>query len=77
MEVKIPGAMPLWLSEILTKYKIYPASFSKYGTCYTDELWQMHQEEIMSEENNCNLSQTEKNKTNNKSEEKVGGMSCA
>lgn len=34
MEIKIPGAMPLWLSQILTQLHIYPASFSKYGTCY-------------------------------------------
>lgn len=77
MEVKIPGSMPLWLSEILTRYKIYPASFSKYGTCYTDELWQMHQEDIILEENSKDLLQTEKNDANNKSDEKVGGMSCA
>lgn len=40
MEIKIPGAMPLWLSKILNDLKIYPTSFSKYGTAYrrvTDE----------------------------------------
>ena len=34
MEVKIEKAMPLWMSEILSEYEIYPASFSKYGTEY-------------------------------------------
>ena len=34
MEVKIDRAMPLWMTEILSKYEIYPASFSKYGTEY-------------------------------------------
>lgn len=35
MEVKIPGVMPLWMAEILSDLKIYPASFSKYGTYYS------------------------------------------
>lgn len=35
MEIKIPGAMPLWLSHILDELRIYPYSMSKYGTAYT------------------------------------------
>ena len=31
MEVKILGAIPLWLTHILSDLKIVPASFSKYG----------------------------------------------
>lgn len=38
MEIKIPGAMPLWLSHILTQLHIYPVSFSKYGVCYQNHL---------------------------------------
>lgn len=38
MEIKIPGAMPLWLSHILDELRIYPRSFSKYGTAYTTLL---------------------------------------
>ncbi len=34
MEIKIPGAMPLWLSFLLDRMKIYPASFSKYGEAF-------------------------------------------
>ena len=34
MELKIPGAMPVWFSKILDELKIYPASFSKYGNAY-------------------------------------------
>jgi hypothetical protein len=34
MEIKIPGAMPLWLAHLLDELKIYPASYSKYGTAY-------------------------------------------
>jgi len=35
MEIKVPGAFPLWLSEILTDLEIYPTSFSKYGRAYS------------------------------------------
>jgi len=35
MEVKIDNAMPLWMTKILSEFRIYPASFSKYGTEYT------------------------------------------
>ena len=34
MEIKIPGAMPVWLSELLDQLHIYPISFSKYGKAY-------------------------------------------
>lgn len=44
MEIKSPYAIPLWLSDILDKLKIFPTSFSKYGTGY-----------IKSEKSNHNL----------------------
>lgn len=31
MEVKTEGALPLWLTQLLTEYQLTPASFSKYG----------------------------------------------
>lgn len=34
MEVKTPGAIPLWLTKYLTKARIFKTSFSKYGTAY-------------------------------------------
>lgn len=34
MEVKILGAIPLWLVEILSDLGIYSAKFSKYGNEY-------------------------------------------
>ncbi len=34
MEIKITNAMPLWLSHMLDELEIFPASFSKYGSCY-------------------------------------------
>lgn len=39
MEIKLPGVMPLWLSQILTQLNIYPSSFSKYGNCYKEHLF--------------------------------------
>ncbi len=38
MEVKIPGAMPLWLADALAEAEIYPTSFSKYGTAYQQKF---------------------------------------
>ena len=36
MEVKIIGAMPLWLAHALSELKIYKTSFSKYGRGFKD-----------------------------------------
>lgn len=36
MEVKTDGAMPLWLAHALDKCKMYPSSFSKYGTAFCE-----------------------------------------
>ncbi len=37
MEIKTLDSMPLWLTNILSKLKIYPISFSKYGEIYKKE----------------------------------------
>jgi hypothetical protein len=34
LEVKVQGAMPLWLSKILDEGKMYKTGFSKYGEAY-------------------------------------------
>ncbi len=34
MELKCPGAMPLWAAKFLSEERIYQTSFSKYGTAY-------------------------------------------
>lgn len=36
LEIKTPGAMPLWLASALSECKIYPRSFSKYAHAYFD-----------------------------------------
>ena len=54
MEIKAPGAMPVWLCELLSELQIYPSRFSKYGTYYqmlTEEA--LH--EKMTEREICNV----------------------
>lgn len=38
MEIKVEGAMPMWLCSLLSKHRILPTSFSKYGVCYTNYI---------------------------------------
>ena len=38
MELKIPGAAPLWLADILSRLEIFPTGYSKYGTCYREHI---------------------------------------
>ena len=40
LEIKTPGAMPLWLAQALSECKIYPRSFSKYAHAYFDIMKQ-------------------------------------
>ena len=39
MEVKIPGAMPVWLSRIFAEQGIFPSAYSKYGTFYETYIY--------------------------------------
>ncbi len=34
MEIKCSGGIPLWMTRVLSKEKMYKTSFSKYGTAY-------------------------------------------
>ena len=38
LEVKVQNSVPLWLSAILNKEKIYQTSFSKVGSAHKKEL---------------------------------------
>lgn len=38
LELKLPGACPLWLSHALSDIGAYPVSFSKYGYCYKEYI---------------------------------------
>ena len=40
MEIKTPTAAPLWLAHSLSELRIFPVSFSKYGTCYKEHILQ-------------------------------------
>ena len=38
MEIKTSKNIPLWLTQLLSEYKIYPTSFSKYGKEYINYI---------------------------------------
>lgn len=38
MEIKANDAMPVWLCKALSELKIFPCSFSKYGTAYKNKI---------------------------------------
>lgn len=38
MEVKVSGAMPIWLAHAFSELDIMPTSYSKYGACYKQHL---------------------------------------
>ncbi|MEL7624378.1 MAG: polyphosphate polymerase domain-containing protein [Clostridiales bacterium] len=38
MEIKTAQSIPLWLCRLLSEYKLYPVSFSKYGREYRQSL---------------------------------------
>jgi hypothetical protein len=40
MEIKISGAMPLWLAGLLSGLGIHRTSFSKYGTVHLNSCCQ-------------------------------------
>lgn len=35
LEIKVGGAMPVWMAQLFSKYGIFPVSFSKYGRIYS------------------------------------------
>lgn len=46
MEIKVAQSIPLWLCRLLSDYKIYPTSFSKYGNEYKKMLADKGQKHI-------------------------------
>lgn len=38
MEIKVPGSIPLWMSQALSELEIRRRSFSKYGTAYRNYI---------------------------------------
>ncbi len=40
LEIKVPGSMPLWLSKPLSELGIYPVSYSKIGSAYSQSMKQ-------------------------------------
>ncbi len=48
MEVKIPGAYPMWLVKIMSQMNINSVSFSKYGSVYKKSIAGKLQQEVTS-----------------------------
>lgn len=53
MEIKIPGAAPIWLSRLLSEVGAFPTSFSKYGLCYKQHLLAQNTETIRKAVSHC------------------------
>ena len=53
MEIKILGAMPLWLTHLLSENRLFSHGFSKYGVKYKQEA-QAHQLEYLLLDDNGN-----------------------
>lgn len=47
MEIKCSGGIPLWMTEVLSKERIYKTSFSKYGTAYQTLIYPKLKEETI------------------------------
>ena len=50
MEIKVAGAMPLWLAHILSDLDIKPVSFSKYGSVYKRKIAESKRIELVKNE---------------------------
>jgi hypothetical protein len=46
MEIKTTDAMPLWLTQALSKNNIFPTAFSKFGLCYTGHIYKSQDLEV-------------------------------
>lgn len=71
MEIKVPGAYPLWLTHILSAMNLYPISFSKYGNVFIEDIVKGKRLSSLTEENRY---VTEKFK--NESVQKERGVIC-
>ena len=47
LEIKTSGAIPLWMTEFLTREQIYKTSFSKYGTAYETMIFEKNKGDIL------------------------------
>jgi SPX domain protein involved in polyphosphate accumulation len=47
MEIKVARSIPLWLSHLLSEYRIYPNSFSKYGRAYMRQFEDLNRDAVL------------------------------
>ena len=64
MEVKIPGAMPLWMAQLFREISQYQVSFSKYGSYY---------KKLLERKLEADALKTENHETETHREERKGG----
>ena len=43
----MPETSPLWLAELLSRHKVFPAGFSKYGKSYEQKLSENYYSGVM------------------------------
>ena len=43
----MPETSPLWLAELLSRHKVFPAGFSKYGKSYEQKLMEEYYSGVM------------------------------
>lgn len=56
MEIKCSGGIPLWMTEFLSKERIYKTSYSKYGTAYRTMIYPKKKEREKKEDVNNGFS---------------------
>lgn len=55
MEIKINGSVPMWFTHCLSELKIYPVSFSKYGTEYKRYVLEGYDKDTEELDNFCDM----------------------
>ena len=55
MEIKINGSVPMWFTHCLSELKIYPVSFSKYGTEYKRYVLEGYDKDTEELNNFCDM----------------------
>ena len=46
MELKCPGGIPMWMTSLLSRERLYKTSFSKYGTAYQNIIFTNKKERV-------------------------------
>ncbi|MCL2014011.1 MAG: polyphosphate polymerase domain-containing protein [Oscillospiraceae bacterium] len=47
MEIKVISSLPIWLTHVLSSQRVFPRSYSKYGTFYLSELARQNENSVL------------------------------